>query len=614
MPLVKRLIREQLGPYRAKLAARVLIAAFIAATPYAFSFLGKWLLDEALQVTGPPKPKTEAVAEAPGGTTIAGVVVEWKAKTAEEKLRLLVFFLAASLALHLATSGLGAFSELLNSRTVQQLTYDFRARVHDKLASADMTVFSREQVGQLMTRVMDDAGAIPANLTNLVINTCTQTMMLGLGLFLLVRLNPKMTLVAVAALPFYAVTCLIFLPKLRRNTEDIRVGAASMTGYLVERLAGVATIKNYAQEDREIEQFGGHVDRQIGLARRQNRLNLLFGTCTTLITGFATLAVLAIGFIYLKNQRMQLGEVMAFYQVTAQLFVPISALVGMTTVTQTLGVLAERVFSVLDAPSAVVDQADATTLPDVHGAVSFQGVSLRYQEGGPFAVRGIDLEIPAGKTTCIVGPTGCGKSTLIALLTRLYDPTEGVVRLDGRDIRQFPLRELRRLIGNVLRDAQVFTGTIAENITYGATDATREQVEAVARTVDMHDFVAAHPEGYGALVGRGGIALDKEELIKLNLARALITRPAVLTVDDTFASREEDVEVHLREAVRRTLQKETVLIATSRLAICEDADLVVVMQKGGIVQFGTHQELLATAGLYRRMYMRQMGLTEEMTA
>ena len=614
MHLVRRLIREQLGRYKAKLATRVLIAAFIAATPYAFSFLGKWLIDEALQVTGPPKPKTEAVAEGPGGTTIAGVTVEWKAKTGEEKLRLLGLFLAASLALHLVTSGLGAFSELLNSRTVQQLTYDFRARVHDRLASADMTFFSREQVGQLMTRVMDDAGAIPANLTNLVINTCTQIMMLGLGVFLLVRLNPKMTLVAVAALPFYAVTCFIFLPKLRRNTEDIRVGAANMAGYLVERLSAVATIKNYAQEDREVERFGGHVDGQIELARRQNRLNLLFGTFTTLITGFATLSVLAIGFLYLKNQRMQLGEVMAFYQVTAQLFVPISALVSMTTVTQTLGVLAERVFSVLDAPRAVAEQEGAAGLTEVHGAVSFQGVSLRYQEGGPFAVHGIDLEIPAGSTTCIVGPTGCGKSTLIALLTRLYDPTEGLVRLDGTDIRQLPLREHRRLIGNVLHDAQVFTGTIAENITYGASDATREQVEAVARTVDMHDFVVAQPEGYGTLVGRGGVTLDKEELVKLSLARALITQPAVLTVDDTLAALEEDVETRLRDAVRRTLRKETVLIATSRLAICEDADLVVVMQKGRIAQVGTHHELLATVGLYRRMYMRQMGLTDEMTA
>jgi ATP-binding cassette subfamily B protein len=614
MQRIRRLIRELLGPYRAKLATRVVIAALIAATPYAFTFLGKWLVDEALQVAGPPKPRTEAVADAQSGVEVGGVTIAWKAKTTEEKIHLLALFLAASLALHLVTSGLGAFSELLNSRTVQQLAYDLRARVHGKLAGADMAYFSREQVGQLMTRVMDDAGGIPGNLTNLVINLCTQTMMLILGVVLLVRLNPKMTLVAVAALPFYAVTCLVFLPRLKKNTEDIRLGGAQLNGYLVERLSNVATVKNYAQEEREISRFAEHVQRQTGLARRQNRLNLVFGTCTTLITGFATLSVLAIGFLNLKSQRMQLGEVMAFYQVTAQLFVPISALVGLTTVGQTLEVLAQRVFSVLDAPSSLATTESPLKAEDLRGRISFENVSLRYQEGGPFAVQDIQLEIPVGSTTCIVGPTGCGKSTLIALLTRLYDPTEGTIRLDGADLRQLPLRQLRRAIGNVLQDAEVFTGTIAENITYGAPDASRKSVEEVAKLVDLHGFVMGQKKGYDTRLGRGGIALDKEELIKLNLARALMTHPAVLTVDDTFAGLEDTTEERLREALRRTLRQETVLIATSRLSSCEEADLVVVMRKGRIVETGTHHQLLAQPGLYRRMYMRQMGITEEMLA
>jgi ATP-binding cassette subfamily B protein len=594
----------------------VVIAALIAATPYAFTFLGKWLVDEALQVTGAPKPKTEAVAsqDKDKAVEVGGLSVSWKAKTTEEKLRLLGLFLAASLALHLLTSGLGAFSELLNSRTVQQLTYDLRSKVHEKLAGADMAFFSHEQVGQLMTRIMDDAGAIPGNLTNLIINTCTQIMMLGLGVFLLVRLNPKMALVAVAALPFYAVTCLIFLPRLKRNTEDIRLGSAAMNGYLVERLSSVETIKNYAQEDREVERFGEHVDRQIGLGRRQNRLNLLFGTFTTLITGFATLSVLAIGFLNLKSQKMQFGEVMAFYQVTAQLFVPISALVGMTTVAQTLHVLAERVFGVLDAPTSVAEAEQLVAADGIRGRISFDGVSLQYQEGGPFAVQELQLEIPAGKTVCIVGPTGCGKSTLLALLTRLYDPTVGTIRLDGTDIRRFPLRQYRRAVGNVLHDAQVFTGTVSENIAYGLRDTDSAEVEAVARIVEFHEFVTSLPKGYGTLLGRGGVALEKEEIIKLNLARALITRPAILTVDDTFAALEDAVEQRLLEATRRTLREETVLIATSRLGVCAQADWVVVMRKGRIVETGTHEELLAQAGLYRRMYMRQMGLTEAMLA
>jgi ATP-binding cassette subfamily B protein len=197
-------------------------------------------------------------------------------------------------------------------------------------------------------------------------------------------------------------------------------------------------------------------------------------------------------------------------------------------------------------------------------------------------------------------------------LTRLYDPTDGTVQLDGTDISQFPLRRLRRAVGNVLHDAQVFTGTVAENISYGVRDAKQEDIEAVARTVDLHDFIVGLQKGYQTQLGRGGITLEKEELIKLNLARALMTRPTVLTIDDTFAALEDETEQRLLEATRRTLKQETVLIATSRLGVCAQADLVVVMRKGQIVETGTHEELLAHAGLYRRMYMRQMGLTEAM--
>jgi ABC-type multidrug transport system fused ATPase/permease subunit len=262
----------------------------------------------------------------------------------------------------------------------------------------------------------------------------------------------------------------------------------------------------------------------------------------------------------------------------------------------------------------VVEAEEAVKPDELQGRITFDGVSLQYQEGGPFAVQDAQLEIPAGKTVCIVGPTGCGKSTLLALLTRLYDPTAGTVRLDGTDIRRFPLRQLRRAVGNVLHDAQVFTGTVAENIAYGVGDAKPAEVEAVARVVDFHDFVAALPKGYETQLGKGGMALEKEELIKLNLARALMTRPVILTIDDTFASLEDAVEQRLLEATRRTLRQETVLIATSRLAACEQADWVVVMRKGRVVETGTHQELLAQAGLYRRMYMRQMGLTDAMLA
>ena len=611
MKLIWRLIRTQLREHAGKLAARILIVAAVAASPYAFSFLGKWLIDEALQVTGPPKAAASALLSGGVGTAPkSGISIEWKAKTTEQKLRLLAIFLAASLGIHIVVTGLSAGAELLNSNMVQRMAQSLRSGVHEKLETAEMESFGREQVGQLMTRVMDDSGAIPGLLINLVVNLCTQTAMLVLGLALLLRLNPRMALIAVIAMPFFAASCAYFLPKIKRNTEAIRDRVAALQGYLVERLSNALTIKNYAQEAREFRTFAEKVDGNLALSRKQHNLNLYFNTLTTLITGFSTLAVLGYGFLCIKARTMQLGEVMAFYQVTAQLFVPISALVGLTAVAQTLQIHASRVYGVLDTPPILVEHPDPADIYGLRGDIAFEKVSLRYEEGGPFAVIDVSLSIPAGSTVCLVGPTGCGKSTLIALLTRLYDPTEGVLSIDGVDVRRFPIRALRHAVGNVLYQGQVFSGTLRENLTYGDPGAADEDVRSAAELVGLGELVGSLPDGFDTRIGQGGVTLNAAQVTRLCFARALVTDPAILTVDDTYSTLDESAERDLRAAVRGRLEGRTILVATSRLSICEDADMVVVMRAGRIVEKGSHAELINEPGVYRRMYMRQMGLDE----
>lgn len=616
MGLVWRLIREMLAKHKRAVFARVLIAAAVAATPYAFSFLGKWLVDEALQVTGPPAAEVAAdeaeagVIEENEPAETAPLALEWRARTTEEKLRLLVIFLVISLGIHVGVTVFSGLSELLNARMVHGMVFDLRTRLQAKLSDLELGLFHREQVGQLMTRTLDDTGQIPAHLCNLVINTCTHILMLVLGAVLLLGLNPRMAFIVLGALPFYAVACIYFLPRLRSNAEALRDRLAAFNGYLVERLSNILTIKNYAQEGRETAAVGRRIaDFQV-LSQRQHRLNLYFDTSRTLITGFSTLAVLTLGFLNIRAQRMQLGEVLAFWQVTAQLFVPISALVGMATVAQTLRVLGERVYTILDAEETLRDGPDAIDIPELQGHVRFENVSLRYTAGGPFAVRNVTLDIPADSTVCLVGPTGCGKSTLIALLTRLYDPTEGSVRLDGVDIRSFRVSGLRRAVGNVLRECKVFSGTIAENIRFGRPDASQDEVEQAAESVGLHDLILTLHDGYDTRVGPGGMDLTSGWLTRIAVARALLTRPAVVTIDDTFSSLDEEAEHQLHRAVRSAAAGRTVLIATSRLDLCAEADMVVVMQKGTIEQIGKHHDLLAVPGVYRRMYMLQMGIDE----
>mgnify|MGYP006280767141 CR=1 FL=1 len=617
MQLLWRLIKTQLRRHWKGMLAMLVIALMVSATPYGFAMLGRWLVDDVLQVAGPPKTaqKAEQPAEGePAAAEQAGKAAEpqaeWQEKTPEGKLRLLLIFFIGSLSIHVFVTGLSVISAIVNQRIVQRITHRLRRSVHEKIASMDLAVFSREQVGQLMTRALDDTAGIPGNLTQLVINVITQIGMLILGAVLLLRLNPRMTLLALGALPFYGIVCWYFLPKLRNNTEDLRTKVAAFNGFMVERLTNVTTIKNYAQEEREIGAFNHRLDENLGLSRRQNRLNVWFNTLTTIITAGATLGVLLVGFLNIRAGRMQLGEVLAFYGVTAQLFVPISALVGMGTVAQTLQVLAQRVYSVLDTPSTLTDAPDARDPETLKGEVEYRDVSLRYQEGGPFAVENVSFTVPVGATACIVGPSGCGKSTLLLLLARLHDPTDGAVCLDGIDIQKLPVRTVRRVVAQVLHDCPVFTGTIAENIAYGDPDATQEQIEHAARQVGLDETITEMPGGYKTRLGTGGESLDAEQLARLGLARAIMVEPVVVTLDDTFSAIEEEAERPLRAAVRTALAGRTMLIATSRLSVCEDADLVVVMQQGKVVQTGTHQEMMEQPGLYRRMYMRQMGMDE----
>ena len=608
MKLLWRLIRTQLRPHLRGMIAMIAIAVVVAATPYAFTMLGRWVVDDVLQVTAPPK-----TAEASEGSDTAAADpsrprTEWLERPPEQKLRLLGVFFAVCIGVHLLATGLSVASERINARVVHHVIYRMRSTVHEKLVSMATAAFSREQVGQLMTRVLDDVAGIPGNLTHFVINTCTQAGMLILAIVLLVHLNPSMTLLVLAVLPFYGITCFVFLPRIRKNTERLRVHTAQFNGFTIERLANVATIKNYAQEDRETEAFGGVLNENIALARRQYNLNLLFGTLTAIVTGCGTLGVLALGFLNIKQGTMLLGEALAFYGVTAQLFVPISVLVGMGAVAQTLQVLGSRVYAIVDTPQGVRDSSRPINLPRIHGAVAFESVSLRYEEGGPFAVHDVNLKIPAGATVCIVGPTGCGKSTLLTLLSRLYDPTDGVVRLDGVDIRRIPLATLRHRTAHVRRDCQVFTGMFHANISYGVPDAPLDRVEQAAKVVGLHEFIQSQPRLYRAKLGRGGLTLEAEQLTRLAFARAVLVSPAVLAVDDAYAAIEEDLERPLRAAVRQALPGCTIIMATSRLSVCEDADMVVVMRNGEVVEQGTHSELMAVPGVYRRMYVRQMGM------
>ncbi|MFP4028029.1 MAG: ABC transporter ATP-binding protein [Candidatus Brocadiia bacterium] len=509
--------------------------------------------------------------------------------------------------LHVVVTVASIVSALVNQRMVQRMSHDLRRRVHNKVATMDLSVFSQEQVGQLMTRVMDDTAGIPANLTQFGVNVIIQTCMLILGVVLLFRMNTRLALMALGALPFYAVVCWYFLPRIGRSVDEMRVRGAAFNGFIMERITNLLTIKNYAQETSEIHRFGSEVEENLACARRQNRLNVVFNVLTTLITGLAALVVLLFGFLYIRAGRMELGEVLAFNGITSQLFVPLSALVSMLAVGRNLKGLGQRIYTFLDAPNVIQDSSVGDESFDFQGDVKLDNVSLQYHEGGPFAVKNLTVHLPAKSTVCVVGPTGCGKSSLLLLLARLYDPKEGTIMLDGTDMRELPVSNVRKAVAQVFYNCPIFSGTMAENIAFGSPSIPREKIVKVADIVGLQEYIDNLPRGYETQMKDLDAAMDSENLTRLGLARALAVDPTIVTIDDTLASLSEQAYNTVRASITSALENVTVVIATSKLSICEDADQVVVMQKGTIVQQGSHEGLFSTPGVYRRMCLRQMG-------
>ena len=589
MKILWRLTKMLLVPKRWIIIVVILTTLIISAVPYGFSFFGKWLVDEALQVSGVPTHQ---------------------AKSEAEKLHLLLVFFLVSIGVHVVSTGMGGGTELLKSKAIHEMIFTLRSRVHEKLENADLGQFLTEQPGQHMTRLLDDTGNIPGNVVNLWVNIITQLGMLVLGLVLLLKLNPLLAIVTLAALPFFAVTSALLLPKLKNVVTDIRTYWSTLIGHVVERLSSIETVKNYVQEAREVAEFSNLVERSLNLNRKNNRLNLLLGSISGLITAFATLAVLVIGILNIRSGNMQLGAVLAFYAVTAQLFVPIGTLVGMFVILQTVSIYGERVFSVLDSPVHIRDM-ETPVVPDrIAGNIEFRNASLQYQEGGPFAISDLSFAIPTGTSAAIVGPTGCGKSTVISLLTRLYEVTQGEIFIDEINIKSLPVQLLRQSVGNILYDTPVFSGTIAENISLASPSVKQPAIEEAAKRSGLHEYIIELDSGYATRLGGGGIQLETVELIKLGIARLLATDPPIITVDDTFAGVNEETEQYLQSALRKAISGKTFLMATSRITAAKTCNLIIVLQKGRLVQIGTHDELLAIPGLYRRMYMRQVGLPD----
>lgn len=488
----------------------------------------------------------------------------------------------------------------IGGRVSLDVQYDLRNAIYERLQRLDFAGHDQLQTGQLVSRASTDLALIQGLLAFLPVMAGNAVMLL-LALVIMVALSPLLTVVMLVVLPLLLVTALRLRRKVFPATWDAQQRAGEVAGVVDEAVSGVRVVKGFGQEDREVAHLAETAEGLFASRARLVRLQARFTSTLQAIPSFAQVAVLALGGWLAIEGRLTLGTFLAFSAYLVQLVAPVRMLAGLFTVGQQARAGAERILDVLDANALVVESPEATALADVRGEVRFEGVRFGYTRSEP-VLDGFDLHVSPGEVVALVGTSGSGKSTVTALLPRFYDVAEGRVLVDGHDVRELTLASLRGQVGVVFEDAFLFSDTVRANIAYGRPDATDAAVEAAARAAGADGFVADLPEGYETVVGERGLTLSGGQRQRLALARAILTDPRILVLDDATSAVDAATEEAIHATLRSLMDDRTTILIAHRRSTLRLADRIVVLDAGRVVAEGDHEHLLAHSPLYRALF------------
>ena len=510
-------------------------------------------------------------------------------------------------------SVLSLFNSLVIGQIGQGVVRDLRHTLYERLQQLDLTYYDKTSSGSIIARVMDDVGAIQVFVTGQTFTILTDLgTTLAIATLLLIR-DWRLALVVLAVAPLFALNFRYFMRRIRATNTIIREKMDVLFGNLKAKLDGSIVIKAYAREPEEIVDFACQLDDAHVPRVQESQFGAAFSNISVAIGGVGTALVFAAGAWEVLQGRLTPGGVVSTAALAGMVFGPVARLADLGYVFEQTAASVDRLGEILDLKTDVVEPepSEALSLPGpggrAGGDVEFDRVGFGYRTGEP-VVWDVRLKVEPGMKVALVGPTGCGKSTLVNLLMRFYDPTWGEIRLDGVPIHRIATRELRQQIGVVLQDPVVFRLSLADNVRYGAAEATDEMVEEAARAAQVHEFASALPDGYATIVGEGGHKLSQGQRQRLAIARALCKDPALVILDEATSSLDTASEALIQTALGNLLHGRTAFIIAHRLSTIVDADQIVVMDGGLIVQMGTHAQLLAERdGLYCRLCARQFG-------
>jgi ATP-binding cassette subfamily B protein len=500
--------------------------------------------------------------------------------------------------------GLGWWKTYLLALVSERIGADLRNTTFEHLLKLSLEYFGGKRTGDLIARIGAETDRICVFLSLYALDFITDVLMITMTAAILVSIDPLLALVTLAPLPFIVWMIHAVRDRLRFGFEKIDRIWSEVTNILADTIPGIRVVKAFAQEDRELKRFVDSNKHNLLINDRVNRVWGLFSPTVTLLTETGLLVVWGFGIWQVAHRRISVGVLIAFLAYIGRFYVRLDSMSRIVSHTQKAAAGAKRIFDILDHVSSVPEPMNPAPLGPVKGGISLRGVGFRY--GNRAVSKGIDLDIAPGEMIGLVGHSGSGKSTLVNLICRFYDVSSGSIALDGRDIRSIGIADYRKCIGLVLQEPFLFFGTIAENIAYGKPDATREEIIEAARAAHAHDFILRLPLGYDSLVGERGQSLSGGERQRISIARALLINPAILILDEATSSVDTTTEKEIQRALDNLVKGRTTIAIAHRLSTLRKADRLVVLDKGEIVEIGSHDELMEAQGAYYVLYQAQL--------
>ncbi|HOV69255.1 MAG TPA: ABC transporter ATP-binding protein [Clostridia bacterium] len=522
----------------------------------------------------------------------------------EYNFRYIGLILLILVGIYLLSSGFSFVMGLVMAGVSQKTVQRMRSEVDEKLAKLPLKYYDSHSHGDILSRVTNDIDTIATTLQQSLTQVLTSVISIIGYIIMMLTISPALLLIVIATLPLYVISTMIIAKKSQKFFAAQQKELGDLSGHVEEMYSGHKIVKAFGHEQDAINAFEKTNESLYQAGWKAQFVSGIMFPLMNFISNVGYVLICIIGGIFITRSILKLGDILAFIQYSRSFTMPIVQTANIANIIQSTVACAERVFEILDEEEDITDKADAVEIVAPQGHVRFEHVDFRYNPDVPL-ISDLNLETKPGQTIAIVGPTGAGKTTLVNLLMRFYEVNGGSISVDGRNITDIKQNSLRKLFGMVLQDTWLFSGSIKDNIAYGRPDATMEEIVKAAATAHADHFIRTLPDGYDTIINEEASNISQGQKQLLTIARAILADPPMLILDEATSSVDTRTEILIQQAMNRLMTGRTSFVIAHRLSTIRDADLILVMNDGRIVETGTHQELLEKRGFYAELYNSQ---------